>query len=281
MYSLICLNYNDLPKCVLLSKQKKESLTIKNNRPSFKTKDDTSTSTASTSSEFSSSTNLSHGNYRRDPTRAQAKPDNQRKMSSRPHDAPMKKRDIYFALDCEMVGIGRGGVDSALARVSIINWDNEIVLDTFVQVSDNVTDYRTYISGIRKEDIESISAMPLIEVRTVVQNILRGKVLIGHGLENDLKALGIKHPWCDMRDTAAYRPLMKEVLPGAFAPRKLRDLASDVLGLKIQEPGRAHNPVEDAMASMEIYKHERNTWESFNTEQVKVAAMLARQTFLS
>jgi hypothetical protein len=33
--------------------------------------------------------------------------------------------------------------------------------------------------------------MPLNEVRSVVQNILRGKILIGHGLENDLKALGI------------------------------------------------------------------------------------------
>jgi RNA exonuclease 4 len=214
-------------------------------------------------------------------TRTQTKPENQRKTSSRPHDAPMKKRDIYFALDCEMVGTGRGAVDSALARVSIINWDNEIVLDTFVQVSDDVTDYRTYISGIRKEDIESISAMPLNEVRSVVQNILRGKILIGHGLENDLKALGIKHPWCDMRDTAAYRPLMKEVLPGMFAPKKLRDLALDVLGLKIQEPGRAHNPVEDAKASMDIYKHERTTWETLNTERVKVAAMLTRQNFSS
>ena len=74
---------------------------------------------------------------------------------------------------------------------------------------------------------------------------------------------------------------MKEVLPGMFAPKKLRDLALDVLGLKIQEPGRAHNPVEDAKASMDIYKHERTTWETLNTERVKVAAMLARQNFSS
>jgi len=269
---------SSLSKCVESSKPNKETLTIKNTRPSFKPKDDFSTSTASTSSDSSNSAHFPRSKTRgKEVTRTQNKQEIQRKTSSRPHDAPMKKRDIYFALDCEMVGIGRGGVDSALARVSIINWDNEIVLDTFVKVSDDVTDYRTYISGIRKEDIESKSALSINEVRIVVQNILRGKILIGHGLENDLKALGIKHPWCDMRDTAAYRPLMKEVLPGLFVPKKLRDLALDVLELKIQEPGRAHNPVEDAMASMELYKNERTSWEAFNTEQIKIAAMLARR----
>jgi RNA exonuclease 4 len=189
----------------------------------------------------------------------------------------MKKRDMYFALDCEMVGIGRGAVDSAVARVSIVNWDNEIVLDTFVKVDHDVTDYRTYISGIKKEDINSTSAMPLYEVRNLVQTILRGKILIGHGLQNDFNALGITHPWCDIRDTASYQPLMKEIYPGSFAPKKLKDLANDVLGWKIQEPGRAHNPVEDAMASMEIYKRERVVWEQVNTERVQAAAIMVRQ----
>ena len=38
-----------------------------------------------------------------------------------------KKKEKVFALDCEMVGVGPEGLDSALARLSIINWDNDAI----------------------------------------------------------------------------------------------------------------------------------------------------------
>jgi RNA exonuclease 4 len=105
------------------------------------------------------------------------------------HDAPMTKNDLYFALDCEMVGIGPDGSDSAVARVTLLNWEKEIILDTFVKVPVTVTDYRTHVSGIQPQDIESENAMTFEEARRRVEHILRGKILIGHGLENDLCAL--------------------------------------------------------------------------------------------
>jgi hypothetical protein len=74
---------------------------------------------------------------------------------------------LYFALDCEMVGTGPNGFDSAVARVTILNWEKEIVFDTFVKVPVPVTDYRTYISGIRPQDIESDSAITFEEARLV------------------------------------------------------------------------------------------------------------------
>mmetsp|Transcript_25227 Transcript_25227/g.29713 ORF Transcript_25227/g.29713 Transcript_25227/m.29713 type:complete len:282 (+) Transcript_25227:64-909(+) len=162
--------------------------------------------------------------------------------STKPHDAPMQKKDIYFALDCEMVGVGPEGLDSALARLSIINWDNEIVLDTYVKVQDKVTDYRTFVSGIRKEDIESDSALTLEDAQYAASNILMGKILIGHGLMNDLKVIGITHPWCDIRDTTTYQPFMQQssVRKGqgpVLRPRKLRDLAWETLGKKNSDDG--------------------------------------------
>lgn len=189
-----------------------------------------------------------------------------RSTSTKPHDAPMQKRDIYFALDCEMVGVGPEGLDSALARVSIINWDNEIVLDTYVKVDENVTDYRTFVSGIRPEHIESDSAMSLAEVQQAVTDTLRGKILVGHGLVNDLKVIGIQHPWCDTRDTATYKPFMREVeletnKEKKMLPRRLRDLTFEKLGKEIQVMGKAHSPVEDAIASMDLYKSVRGEWE--------------------
>jgi len=165
--------------------------------------------------------------------------------STKPHDSPMKRRDIYFALDCEMVGVGPQGLDSALARVSIVNWDYEIVFDTFVKVDEPVSDYRTFVSGITPEQIESDSAISPSQVRTIVSSILQGKILIGHDLENDLKALGIYHPLCDRRDTATYTPFMRRQKDLrsqdnkiTLCRRKLKDLVLEKLGRQIQVIGK-------------------------------------------
>lgn len=189
-----------------------------------------------------------------------------KEQQSKHHDAPMTKNDLYFALDCEMVGIGPDGFDSAVARVTVINWEKEIVLDTFVKVPVPVTDFRTHVSGIRPEDIESDDAMTFEKARAAVEKILRGKILIGHGLECDLCALGLSHPWSDVRDTARYAPYMRETVDYDMGkvllrPRKLRDLTWEKLGLQIQEDSKPHSPIEDAAAALDLYKDSRVEWE--------------------
>jgi RNA exonuclease 4 len=57
-------------------------------------------------------------------------------------------------MDCEMVGVGREGRESMLARVSIVNQHGHCVYDQFVKPVENVVDYRTKVSGIRKQDLE-------------------------------------------------------------------------------------------------------------------------------
>lgn len=59
------------------------------------------------------------------------------------------------ALDCEMVGVGPGGVESALARISIVNHFGKCVYDKFVKPGDEVTDYRTQFSGIRPHNLKN------------------------------------------------------------------------------------------------------------------------------
>jgi len=190
---------------------------------------------------------------------------------SPPHDKPMGKNDMYFALDCEMVGVGPEGLDSAVARVTICGWTNEVLLDTFVQVPAPVTDYRTFVSGIEAKDLQGDGALALPEVQKRVKRLLSGKILVGHALENDLAALQIAHPWHDVRDTASYPPFMKrgeathDPAAGGTAPplrpRKLKELVRDRLGRDIQDLGRAHDPVEDARAALALYKAVRPDWE--------------------
>ena len=175
-----------------------------------------------------------------------------------------------------MVGVGPGGLDSAVARVTICNWAEEVIMDTYVQVPTEVTDYRTFVSGVKATDLEGSHAMPLEQVRGLVKNILHGKILIGHALENDLAALNITHPWHDIRDTADYLPFMKEIRDGdercIMAPRKLKELAWDHLGRDIQAQGQAHNPIEDARTALRLYKSERMAWEMMVMAQVQALA---------
>jgi len=192
---------------------------------------------------------------------------------SPPHDKPMTKSDMYFALDCEMVGVGPEGLDSAVARVTICNWSEKVILDTFVQVDTEVTDYRTFVSGIEAKDLVSDNAMPLEDVRKTVKDILSGKILIGHALENDMTALQITHPWHDIRDSANYPPFMKEGenAPVVLRPRKLKELVREKLGGDIQDLGKAHDPVEDARSALRLYKSVRMEWEKLVMKQVASA----------
>ena len=53
-----------------------------------------------------------------------------------------------------MVGVGREGKESMLARVSIVNQHGHCVYDEYVKPMEEVVDYRTKVSGIRKHDLE-------------------------------------------------------------------------------------------------------------------------------
>ncbi|KAK0627806.1 hypothetical protein B0T14DRAFT_513390, partial [Immersiella caudata] len=54
----------------------------------------------------------------------------------------------YLAIDCEMVGIGPNGYDSALARVSVVDFHGRQIYDSYVKPRERVTDFRTHVSGI-------------------------------------------------------------------------------------------------------------------------------------
>ena len=60
-----------------------------------------------------------------------------------------------LALDCEMVGTGPDGTRSALARVVVVNAVGNVVYDSFVRPTAEVTDYRTAVSGIRPHNLQA------------------------------------------------------------------------------------------------------------------------------
>jgi len=172
--------------------------------------------------------------------------------------ATSKKTEVgkYLAIDCEMVGVGpRDAEESALARVSIVNYYGNVVLDTYVQPKEKVTDYRTWVSGIKPEHLEDASSFE--DVTRKVADLIRNKVLIGHAITNDLQALLLTHPRQMIRDTSTYQPLRK--LAKTKFP-SLKKLALLLLDVEIQKD--SHCSVDDARATLAIYRTQKDQWEA-------------------
>ncbi|EOY13140.1 Polynucleotidyl transferase isoform 4 [Theobroma cacao] len=89
-----------------------------------------------------------------------------------------------LAMDCEMVGVGQGN-KSALGRVSLVNKWGNVIYDEFVRPIERVVDFRTQISGIRPRDLKK--AKDFRAVQKKVAELIKGRILVGHALHNDLK----------------------------------------------------------------------------------------------
>jgi hypothetical protein len=174
-----------------------------------------------------------------------------------------------YALDCEMVGVGpekyddrgRPYRDSTLAHVVIVDFKGKKRLDKYVipkEGLDAVTDFRTDISGITKEKLERLNpdSHSYEKVVSLVQRLLNNKIIVGHGLQSDFKVLdNFKPPvpivvW----DTATIDKYMKNVPGYGRGARRLVEITKEFANNNIQVPGRSHNPLEDAKASMNLYR---------------------------
>ena len=174
--------------------------------------------------------------------------------------SPTTEAGKYIALDCEMVGVGPNPKnDSALARVSIVNYHGHQLYDSFVLPKEQVTDYRTNVSGITPALLRT--ARFLEAVQADVAKLLDGNVLVGHAVRHDLDALMLGHPKRDIRDTSRY-PAFRH-LAGGKTP-SLKKLAKEILGVDIQ--GGEHSSVEDARAAMLLFRREKD---GFDREHLK------------
>jgi len=170
-----------------------------------------------------------------------------------PHSDDSSKTK-YLALDCEMVGIGRRGIESVLAEISIVNWHGNLVYHSFAKPADKVTDYRTEFSGVREENL--VGAPSVEKVQKEVAAFVKDHIIVGHGLENDFKVLMLRHPPWLVRDTAHFGPFKGP----RDKPHKLKTLVRKILGASIQSG--EHNPAEDAIAALLVFKHVKSMWES-------------------
>jgi len=223
---------------------------------------------------------------------------NRRRKGKRKSIAAAMPQDVsrYVAIDCEMVGYGYRGFQSMLARVTIVDWNSHILLDTYVKPTHTVTDYRTHVSGITIDHLtHKNKAQHFDWVRTHVLQLIKDKVVIGHALHNDLDALQIQHHWYLLRDTSHY-PAFMQILqfhhhhhhhhhhPSTntncqknsqnqrllWGPRKLKHLVKEYLHRDIQPYGKPHSAFEDSVAAFDLYKLVREQWEKKHLMTYKI-----------
>ncbi|XP_003475443.1 interferon-stimulated 20 kDa exonuclease-like 2 [Cavia porcellus] len=163
------------------------------------------------------------------------------------------------AVDCEMVGTGPKGHVSSLARCSIVSYDGDVLYDEYVRPPCPIVDYRTRWSGIRKQHM--VKATPFKTARSQILKILTGKIVVGHAIHNDFKALQYFHPKHLTRDTSQIPLLNRKAGFLENVTMSLKNLTKKLLSRDIQAGKSGHSSVEDAQATMELYKLVEVEWE--------------------
>lgn len=193
------------------------------------------------------------------------------RTKKRPGPMPYDGNTGVFALDCEMCFTGCG---LELAKVSIIRSDGNLFYESFVRPEREIVDYNTRFSGISEKDLNTNcysnnsrrastasnssssstgsngytrTVKSLKEVqKDLLKFVFEDTILIGHSIENDLKALKLIHK--TIIDTSISFPHYY----GLPYKRSLKSLTKTILKRDIQQHETGHCSFEDSRACLEL-----------------------------
>jgi len=132
------------------------------------------------------------------------------------------------------------------------------ILNTWVTVEEEVVDFRTSITGLDAETARKLPSISYNEARDIVRRLIAGKIVVGHALENDFRALAISHPLPLVRDTATQVILLP---PGRINTPSLRLLAKYWLNEDMHSG--THDSMQDARVALRLYMMHAECWQSY------------------
>ena len=156
---------------------------------------------------------------------------------------------------------------SIAARCSIVGYDGSVLYDKYINptVGTNykIINFRTPWNGIMPHHLKG--ATPFRVARQEILAIISDCIVIGHHVSTDFHSLDIYNfPKSQIRDTSFHYNLRKRAgLPVDNQQGSLKTMSLALLGRRIQTRSRiGHCSVEDAMATMDLYKLEEMEWET-------------------
>ena len=177
---------------------------------------------------------------------------------------------IVLAMDCEMCKVE--GDEMALTRVSLVEWDGNILLDELVKPDKPITDYLTPYSGITPAKLENITTNIKDIQDRLLKDITPKHILIGHSLNSDLMALKLTHPF--IIDTSILYPHPR----GPPMKSSLKWLAKKYLEREIQKGhgNKGHDSIEDARACLDLVKMKCERGPQWGTSEAIVESIFKR-----
>ena len=170
------------------------------------------------------------------------------------------KEKIVF-LDAEFTCKNIDGEKSPVA-VTILDYHGKIILDEKVCPRKQVMNVGTRFHGIVERDMRCKEDE--YEILEKIQQMVKGKILIGHDLAQDIKYLHIDpDTLLGIRDlsTAIAFENLKLTKKGQFY--KLSSIANELLNIEIQE--KVHSSREDAETVMALYRFVEDIWKDHIT----------------
>uniref|UniRef100_A0A1A9X254 Exonuclease domain-containing protein n=1 Tax=Glossina brevipalpis TaxID=37001 RepID=A0A1A9X254_9MUSC len=168
-------------------------------------------------------------------------------LHTKPKNKNSNQLTKVFALDCEMSYTGLG---LEVTKVTVVGYDGTLVYEHFVQPQAEIVDYNTRFSGITAKDLTPHSDNEVKTFAQVQQDLLdlidADTILIGHGLDNDLRVLRIVHK------TIVDTSLVYGHSTGYPYRRSLKNLTKSFLKREIQCSDEGHSSYEDSRACLEL-----------------------------
>ena len=151
------------------------------------------------------------------------------------------EKEKIIAIDAEMIDTSVG---NELARLSATNIKGETILDQLFKPLGEVTDYKTQFSGITEETLKDVDVPSTDGIKILSKIADKDTIIIGHSLENDLRALKLIH----------YRCIDTAIL---YIERRRKTSLALLYQKHIGKPFRTqtsegHDSAEDARAAIEL-----------------------------
>ncbi|KAJ5853984.1 hypothetical protein N7534_006527 [Penicillium rubens] len=163
-----------------------------------------------------------------------------------------------IVIACEMIETTVS--TSVLAFITAIDFlTGEVLINSYVAPTAPVTNWLTPVTGITPEAMEAAIAdgkafLSNDAVRRALDKFLdKDTVVIGHAIQHDLRALNLLHGRIVDISVVTAEAVFSNFSSKTTLPRiwELKTLAKELRGIDIQ-PGLAHNPLEDAVATREV-----------------------------